>query len=307
MSASWVACSVRSRAMTRRRLGRTAARNLAASPSLEAALQTLAHTPYGHDVLPTHTLAEAQHAVVATAVWNLRVLAGWAPRGGVATLRALLAAVELVNLGDHLDRLAGRAAPAPFRLGRMDTAWTRLSATGSIDEVREVLKSSPWGEPGSDLPREIVLAMRASLADRVISVAPVAATWAVSSTALLFARETLLGGHELPERAREMAVRVLGSAPLEARSLAELASALPRTVSWVLDGIASPDDLWQAEARWWQRVEHDAFPLVRRPVAGPEAMVGAAALLAVDAWRVRAALELAARGGAPLEAFDAVA
>ena len=29
--------------------------------------------------------------------------------------------------------------------------------------------------------------------------------------------------------------------------------------------------------------------------------------MAVDAWRVRAALELAARGGGPLEVFDAVA
>ena len=34
---------------------------------------------------------------------------------------------------------------------------------------------------------------------------------------------------------------------------------------------------------------------------------GAIALLAVDAWQVQAALELAARGGGALEAFDAVA
>jgi len=30
-------------------------------------------------------------------------------------------------------------------------------------------------------------------------------------------------------------------------------------------------------------------------------------VLAVDAWRGRAALELAARGGGPMEVFDAVA
>jgi hypothetical protein len=29
--------------------------------------------------------------------------------------------------------------------------------------------------------------------------------------------------------------------------------------------------------------------------------------MAADAWRVRAALEIAARGGGPLEAYDAVA
>jgi hypothetical protein len=36
-------------------------------------------------------------------------------------------------------------------------------------------------------------------------------------------------------------------------------------------------------------------------------VLGAVALLAADARRVRAALELAARGGAPLEAYDALA
>ncbi len=39
----------------------------------------------------------------------------------------------------------------------------------------------------------------------------------------------------------------------------------------------------------------------------PDVLVGVAALMAADAWRVRAALELAARGGSPLEVFDAVA
>jgi hypothetical protein len=35
-------------------------------------------------------------------------------------------------------------------------------------------------------------------------------------------------------------------------------------------------------------------------------VVGAVAVLSVDAWRVRAALELAARGGGSLEVLDAV-
>jgi hypothetical protein len=46
---------------------------------------------------------------------------------------------------------------------------------------------------------------------------------------------------------------------------------------------------------------------VRHAGTGRGVLVGAVALLAVDAWRVRAALEVAARGGGPTEALDAVA
>ena len=51
--------------------------------------------------------------------------------------------------------------------------------------------------------------------------------------------------------------------------------------------------------------------MLRRPVTGPDPVIGVIAVLAADAWRVRAALEVAARGGAgnhvALEAFDAAA
>ena len=49
-------------------------------------------------------------------------------------------------------------------------------------------------------------------------------------------------------------------------------------------------------------------PLRGRADPGPGTVVGVAGLLGVDAWRVRGALELAARGGGRLaEVFDAVA
>jgi len=307
MTAGWVAVSVRARAMTRRRLGRVAARSLAASPSIGAALAALARTPYGRDVRPEQTLAEAQHAVVDTAVWNLRVLAGWAPREGVAMLRVLFGVVETMNVINHLRRLSGIEAPPPYRLGRMATAWARLGGTTRSEDVRTVLATSPWGDPGGESPRDIVLAMRTSLADRVIATVPAAAAWAVGSTALLVAREVVAGRQELPSRACEAAERVLGSAAPTARTLPELVAALPARARWALDDIAQPEELWRAEARWWLRVERDGFALARRTAPGPEVLVGAVALLAADAWRVRGALELAARGGAPLEVFDAVA
>ena len=77
MTAAWVAGSVRARAMARRRYGAAAARSLAAGPSLADALNTLSDTPYGRDVHPGQSLAEAQHALGDTVLWHLRVLAGW--------------------------------------------------------------------------------------------------------------------------------------------------------------------------------------------------------------------------------------
>ena len=97
-------------------------------------------------------------------------------------------------------------------------------------------------------------------------------------------------------------------APVSLRTAAAL---LPSDVRWVLQGIDRPDDLWRASAGWWHRVEQDAFGLLRQAGFERAPVVGAAMLLAVDAWRVRAALEVAARtptgGPAVLEAFDAVA
>lgn len=81
---------------------------------------------------------------------------------------------------------------------------------------------------------------------------------------------------------------------------------------WVLAAVLTEradaaDDLWRAEITWWRHVEADGVALLHRSGPGPDAPVGAAAVLATDAWRVRAALEIAARGGSPVEAFDAVA
>jgi hypothetical protein len=54
-------------------------------------------------------------------------------------------------------------------------------------------------------------------------------------------------------------------------------------------------------------VERDGVALLHQSGFGPDVPLGAAAVLAADAWRLRAALELAARGGAGSEVFDAVA
>ena len=117
MTASWVAASVRARGMARRRYGAAAARALAGSATLTEALSTLVDTPYGHDVRGDHSLAQAQHALGATVLWHLRVLAGWTPRQGARTLRAIAAGFEIANVDEHLRALRGHPTPPPYRLG----------------------------------------------------------------------------------------------------------------------------------------------------------------------------------------------
>ncbi len=310
MSAGWVAATVRARAMSRRRLGRVAVRELAAEPDLDAALARLARSPYRREVRGGMTLAQAQRGVVAATLWNVRVLSGWLPRRGVSLLRVLVSPVEAANVVDHLDHLArGRSGPAPvpYRLGGLGTTWPRLAATSTPDEVRAALATSPWGDPGGSSTREVALALRLTAGDRIASAVPAAADWAAGHLALLVAREVAAERLPLPGRVRDDLVFALGERVAEASTLPALVQALPRSAAWALDGVSERDDLWRAEARWWARVERDAFRLVRSSTPGAEASVGAVALLATDAWRVRAALESAARHGRALEDFDAVA
>jgi len=63
----------------------------------------------------------------------------------------------------------------------------------------------------------------------------------------------------------------------------------------------------QAEANWWRRVEREGRALLRSSATDSGPVLGAIAVMAADARRIRAALASAARGGVPLEAYDALA
>jgi hypothetical protein len=293
--------------MTSRRLGARGTTQLARLGSLAEAVETLATTTYGDRVRPGQGLAEAQHAVVDTTVWNLRVLAGWAPREGVGILRAMVTRLEIANTLRHREALAGRPVAAAYQLGGLGTAWSRLALTKDAAELRQVLATSPWGDPGDDGTRTIGLSMQAVAADRLVSVVPEAQEWTAGEVALLLARELGSGRGHLPEACRVAAARVVGWPAVSATGLAELAAALPRQARWALADVDRPEDLWRAEARWWGRLDHDASTLVARSMPGRAVLVGAVGLLGADAWRVRAALELAARGGEGGEDADAVA
>lgn len=306
MTASWVSGVVRAKALGRRRLGRAGVRALAASASLQEAVATLADTPYGHDVRVGLDLAQAQRAVGDSVLWNLRVLAGWLPSSGAETLRVLAGWFEIANVDELLRELDGSPAEPPYRLGTLATAWPQLAGSTSAVDLRERLGRTPWGDPGGERRWDVQLGMRLVWAGRVAAWVPQAHPLAVGAAGLLLARETVGRGCRLPDALSGSAVRLVGRAAAEAGTLPELAAALPSSARWALDGVSEPADLWAAETRWWRRLEEQSFALARSGHFDAAPVLGAVGLLAVDGWRVRAALTLAGRD-APAEVFDAVA
>lgn len=320
MSSSWIAGVVRAKALARRRLGAAGARTVATSPGLGGALAALASSSYGHDVRSGQSLGAAQHAVAASLLWNMRVLAGWLPRGHVDVVRLFAAGFEVANLDELLYTLQGvptsRGVPEdpPYSLGSLDTSWSRLSSMTALTGIAEVLETSRWQLRGCSTPRELALGIRLAWADAVVAGMPEAAGWARAGAALLVLKEVALEDRGLSEPLALRASYVLGPSFVGALSgrpvdVAGLRAGLPSGARWALEGIDQIQDLWRGEAAWWHRVERDGFALLRGSSYDRKPVVGALAVLAVDAWRVRAALETAARGGAgpTLEAFDGVA
>jgi hypothetical protein len=283
---------------------------LAAAGTLGEAVRQLSTTPYRRFLAADATVAQAQRAVSATLLWHLRVLAGWLPRAGVEALRALAAGFEIVNAEDRLRSIiAARAEQGtrqPYRLGALATAWGRLERAGTPGEFRAVLVGSSWGDPGGEELAAVAVALRIAAAERTVSAVPPAQRWAAGRAALLTARGGFVTGRPLPEPAARRAARLLGSRAVAAESFARFQQELPATARWAVDGIDRAEDLWRAEERWWAVLDRDGRELVRGSRYGLAPVVGAVAVLSVDAWRVRAALALAARGGGPLEAFDAL-
>lgn len=308
LTPGWVAGSVRARHLLQRRLGPDAARRLAEAASLAEALERLSGTAYGRRCRAGLDLSAAQRAVADTALWDIRVLAGWVPPQALEPVRALASWFEIANVDDRLAYLAGAEIPVPFALGGLVTAWPRLAAAQSPAELRTGLIGSAWGDPGSSDPAVIRLALRLAWARRVLVSVEDAAEWAAGAVALLIARERFLAGRPADALAARRPPGV-GTTWPGAGGISELRAALPLQAAWALDGAAEPAELWRWEAAWWRRVEDDAERLARDAHMGRCAVIGCVVLLAVDAWRTCGALESAARGGGPtaLEVFDEVA
>lgn len=307
MSAGWVAGAVRAKALAGRYPGAAGAREVAACDTLDDALRCLAATPYSRYLRTAVGLPEAQRAVTATLLWHLRVLAGWLPGGGARLLVPLAAGFEIANVASRLPAPDGRAeSPQPYRLGALETAWRSLERAGTPAELRAALTASPWGDPGDDTPWALVTGMRMAAARRTAVAVPPARRWAQGRAVLLTARELFVYQRSLPEPAQRHAARLLGARASAAASYQEFRERLPSAAGWVLADVEEPDALWKAEARWWRTVRADGAAMLRDGRYGPRVVVGAVAVLSVDAWRVRAALESAARGGRSGEVFDAL-
>ncbi|MFD8382322.1 V-type ATPase subunit [Streptomyces sp. NPDC059679] len=308
MGAGWVAGVTRAKAMLSRALGAERAEEVASAPGLDAAVRYLSASPYGHDLPSEASLAEAQRAVGETLVWHLRVLAGWQPASGVTALRLLACGFEIANTEDHLRTLTDSGpVPSPYRLGTLATVWPRLARTRSPQELWAALASSAWGDPGAATPAAVAVGMRVSAAVRTAMAVPEAARWAAGRLALLVGRETFVARRSLPGAVAARAGRLLGTSAMAASSYPDFRRHLPPAARWALAGVDSAAELWRAELRWWQRLDEGGRGLTRGARLGCAPVVGAAAVLCADAWRVRGALELAARGGGRIGAFDAPA
>ena len=307
MTADWVAASVRARAMARRRVGAGACRRIAGRSDLSAALHDLEGTGYVQRLDGCVGLDQVQRSTAETVLWQLRVLAGWLPAAGTRLLRAAAAGFERENvlgLARHLD---GAPDHDPYELGALGTAWPRLRGSTSRDELDTELRRSPWGDPGDGGQADLADVLRMAWLRELAAAAPQARPWAATVAALTAGRLLLVDGAQPSPRLRRLVRPLIGEAWAGAGNPAELREALPVSVRGVLDGVERPEGLWTAEARAIATVEDDAFALLRTGMPGPSVVLGGAAVLAVDAWRLRAALAAAEAGGRGSEVLDAVA
>lgn len=298
MTAGWVAGTVRARALLTCAIGAVATRRLAERPTLAAAAADLTGTAYQRLLPENASPIQAERAVEDTALWNLRVLAGWLPPGGAAVLRVAAADFEIRNVADRLRALAGEPVADPYRLGALGTAWSRACTSTSLSELRAAIGASSWGRSDADTPADLVADLRLSGAVRLAALHTATRPWGVAAAALAVARQHFLIARPLTAAARARAAHLLGAAAVEADDWNTFSTLLPKpTAGWVMDGIGGPAQLWVAEERWWVRVESDAQALAHAPGFGMEPALGCAVVLLADARAVRGALSAAARGG----------
>ena len=236
------------------------------------------------------------------------MFAGWLPRQGGAQLRVLAGWFAVANVDELLRGMSGQEAAAQYRLGSLATAADRLATAGSPAGVRAVLAASRWGDPGGETPHVIGTALRLSWAERVAAAVPAARAWALSGAALLVARSLFVADRPLPDAAAASARRLLGAAAAEATRPSPVRR---RPAAGRRGGLLRrPEPRGPVAGRGPVVVGGRVGRRRAAPpsdVHGPDPVIGTVATAAVDAWRVMAALECAARGGRALEVFDAVA
>lgn len=298
MSAAWVAGAIRGRALAARGLGDEALERLGSQPSFADALGFLAASTYGHALEPGMDLDGAQRAVGRTALWHLRVLAGWLPPRGILVARAIAGWWEIQNLEALSASLAGSRTPnaAPYSMGALAVVWGRASTIGSSRELRGVLARSEWGDPGGERLSDVVLGVHLGWARLLHRAIPERPHWGAGGLALVVAKSRFLeGGGGLNGTEGLRRVPELGTRWEGAGDLRTFTASIPEQARWVVRDLDGPSELWRSEQIWWSRVASDASAMLRQGFPGRSVLVGAATTLLTDCWRVRTALARATR------------
>lgn len=305
MGTGWVAATVRAKALARRRLGPAGCRRIAAADGFADALALLPGTAYESAAKAT-SLRAAERAVAGVELWQLRVLAGWLPGSAVGLARALGARYELANVEAYARQLVDGAPREFFPLGSLALSWPRLATARSSDALRQALVASPWGDPGPN-GEDLHDFLTARWLRMIAAEAEPVAAWATTAAALLAARLLLVARRPPPDRLVPAIDVLIGPGWTAATSVADLRRSLPSVCRSVFDDVDEPARLWRAEAALALRIESDGYRLLRQGTPGQEPVLGAVAVLAVDGWRLRAALNLAALRAGPGEVLDVVA
>ncbi len=291
MSAGWVAGTVRGRSIAARRLGPDGETMLAATADLASALDYLDHTGYGHHLQSGLGLEDAQHAIGSTALWHLRVLAGWLPPRGGEVIRIIGGWFEAHNLVDHALHLgAGTAIGPRYDLGALATVWPSARAAGSLDALATVLRANGWGHPDVGDLDAVLHAIGAGWGRRLADGATERPAWGEALVAIELAKNLLVE----PGRPVGWRDRLTSRVAADVCSIDEMVRGLPDDATWVLDGV---DDVRDAVPRWWERVAHDADRGLAGTSMDRDAVTCAGMALVVDAHRVQGMLAQAWRRG----------
>ena len=307
MTAGWVAPVVRGRALVRQQLGVEGARSLASATSWPVGRKLLANTYYGTELTPDADRTEARWAATEAAMWQLRVLAGWAPPASSRLARLFAGPVEIGNIAGHLAALQDDRPSRPVALGSLGTVWPAIANASSGDQVRSRLTRSSWGDPGGGEMTTVVFGLQVSWLHRLLGAVRPANEIALGGLCILLTREQFVFERPIADITRRMIDGMVGVHWRSATSIDELARALPTPGTWPLESVSSPSDVWRAEVEWLHRTNDLARRLARPPRRGRDTLAAIMALLLLDLWLVHAAIEMVGRDPMSVEVFDVVA
>jgi hypothetical protein len=207
-------------------------------------------------------------------------------------------------------------APAPFELGSLALSWPALASAGSAGDLRQRLARSIWGDPGGEDLGTVRLGLRLAWARQTADQLPSLRRLAASFAGLAVARAKA-GGVGLQGRALDLAQRLLGSDLSLPQAAQDAAFSQTATSGELPADPSSPDPAqghangwdrrWAGEVAWWSEMAATGSKLAAESNPSESMVTGVVLLLAVDAWKVRGALEIAATRDAPRELADALA